>query len=141
MNTNFYSLWFDPPGIRTQVYRCSSRRSIHSTTDWLKYVSQFTYLHFGGGLSPPSSAKSWFCAKRRSRHLTFPSQYLLSHKKFLLRKLLMTSVHVICGLFSITNHKLFIQQTRNRRAEKKRRALTKISLVLLRRFLRSCVFD
>ena len=100
MNTNFYSLWFDPPGIRTQVYRCSSRRSIHSTTDWLKYVSQFTYLHFGGGLSPPSSAKSWFCAKRRSLHLTFPSQYLLSHKKFLLRKLLMTSVHVICGLFS-----------------------------------------
>ena len=35
MNTNFYSLWFDPTGNRTPVYRFSSRRSIHSTTDWL----------------------------------------------------------------------------------------------------------
>ena len=33
MNTNFYSLWFDPTGNRTRVYRFSSRRSIHSTTD------------------------------------------------------------------------------------------------------------
>ena len=33
MNTNFYSLWFDPTGNRTRVYyRFSSRRSIHSTT-------------------------------------------------------------------------------------------------------------
>ena len=36
MNTNFYSLWFDPTGNRTQVYRFSSRRSIHSTTDLRK---------------------------------------------------------------------------------------------------------
>ena len=35
MNTNFYSLWFDPTGNRTPVYRFSSRRSIHSTTDTL----------------------------------------------------------------------------------------------------------
>ena len=34
-NTNFYSLWFDPTGNGTQVYRFSSRRSIHSTTDRL----------------------------------------------------------------------------------------------------------
>ena len=33
VNTNFYSLWFDPTGNRTQVYRFSSRRSIYSTTD------------------------------------------------------------------------------------------------------------
>ena len=33
MNTNFYSLWFDQTGNRTRVYRFSSRRSIHSTTD------------------------------------------------------------------------------------------------------------
>ena len=36
MNTNFYSLWLDPTGNRTRVYRFSSRRSIHSTTDRLK---------------------------------------------------------------------------------------------------------
>ena len=29
----FYSLWFDPIGNRIQVYRFSSKRSIHSTTD------------------------------------------------------------------------------------------------------------
>ena len=33
VSTNFYSLWFDPTGNRTRVYRFSSRRSIHSTTD------------------------------------------------------------------------------------------------------------
>ena len=33
MNTNFYSLWFDSTGNRTRVYRFSSRRSIHPTTD------------------------------------------------------------------------------------------------------------
>ena len=38
MNTNFYSLWYDPTGNRTRVYRFSSRRSIHSTTDRLNAV-------------------------------------------------------------------------------------------------------
>ena len=38
VNTNFYSLWFDPTGNRTRVYRVSSRRSIHSTTDRLVCV-------------------------------------------------------------------------------------------------------
>ena len=33
VNTNFCSLSFDPTGNRTQVYRFSSRRSMHSTTD------------------------------------------------------------------------------------------------------------
>ena len=33
VNTNFYSLWYDPTENRTRVYRFSSRRSIHSTTD------------------------------------------------------------------------------------------------------------
>ena len=33
VNTNFYSLRFDPTGNRTRVYRFSSRRSIHSTSD------------------------------------------------------------------------------------------------------------
>ena len=33
VNTNFYSVWFDPTGNRTRVYRFSSKRSIHSTTD------------------------------------------------------------------------------------------------------------
>ena len=33
VNTNFYCLWFDPTGNRTRVYRFSSRRSIHSTSD------------------------------------------------------------------------------------------------------------
>ena len=36
VNTNFYSLWFDPTGNRTRVYRISSRRSIHSTTDRIR---------------------------------------------------------------------------------------------------------
>ena len=35
VNTNFYSVWLDPTGNRTRVYRFSSRRSIHSTTDRL----------------------------------------------------------------------------------------------------------
>ena len=38
VNTNFYSLWFDPTGNRIRVYRFSSRRSIHSTTDRLKLI-------------------------------------------------------------------------------------------------------
>ena len=33
MNTNFYNLWFDSTGNQTGVYRFSSRRSIHLTTD------------------------------------------------------------------------------------------------------------
>ena len=33
VNTDVYSPWFDPTGNRTRVYRFSSRRSIHSTTD------------------------------------------------------------------------------------------------------------
>ena len=32
MNINFYKLWFEPTGNRTQVYRFSSRHSIHWTT-------------------------------------------------------------------------------------------------------------
>ena len=36
VNINFYSLWFDQTGNRTLVYRFSSRRSIHSTTDRYK---------------------------------------------------------------------------------------------------------
>ena len=36
VNSNFYSLWFDPTGNRTKVYRFSSRLSIHSTTDRFK---------------------------------------------------------------------------------------------------------
>ena len=38
VNTNFYSLRFDPTGNRTRVYRFSSRRSIHSTTDRLDFL-------------------------------------------------------------------------------------------------------
>ena len=34
-NQFFYSFWFGPIGNRTRVYRFSSRRSIHSTTDRL----------------------------------------------------------------------------------------------------------
>ena len=36
MNANFYSLWFDQTGNRTCIYRFSSRRSVHETTDRLK---------------------------------------------------------------------------------------------------------
>ena len=36
VNINFYSLWFDPHGNRTRVYRFTSRRSICSTSDRLK---------------------------------------------------------------------------------------------------------
>ena len=38
MSNNFYSLWFDPTGNWTQVYRLSNRRSIHSNTDRLNDV-------------------------------------------------------------------------------------------------------
>ena len=40
MNTNIYSLWFDPTGNRTRVYRFSSTRSIHSTTDRLPMATK-----------------------------------------------------------------------------------------------------
>ena len=40
VNTNFYSLWYDPTGNRTQVYRFSSRRSTHSTTDRLNLIGR-----------------------------------------------------------------------------------------------------
>ena len=35
VNINFCSPWFDPIGNRARVYRFSSSRSIHLTTDWL----------------------------------------------------------------------------------------------------------
>ena len=44
MNINVYSLWYDPIGNRTQVYRFSSRRSIHSTTDRLKHRHKMNNL-------------------------------------------------------------------------------------------------
>ena len=49
VNTNFYSLWFDPTGNRTRVYRFSSRRSIHSTTDRFNMV--YWPTHVGPGLA------------------------------------------------------------------------------------------
>ena len=53
MNTNFYSHWFDPTGNQTRVYRFSSRRSIHSTTDrW----PRITLLHICSG----GSRKFWW---------------------------------------------------------------------------------
>ena len=44
VNTNFYSLWFDPTGNRTRVYRFSSRRSIHSTTDRLITITKYLII-------------------------------------------------------------------------------------------------
>ena len=117
VNTNFYSLWFDPTRNRTRVYRFSSRRSIHSTTDrlklgapppdpglwcvWVTLVCSIrllmpTFTLFGG-LNPLPLAKSWFCAKHG--FWSFTLQCLLSHKKFLFLKFQMTSLHVICPPF------------------------------------------
>ena len=45
VNTNFSSLWFDPTGNRTRVYRFSSRRSIHSTTDRLIMTRPYIGLY------------------------------------------------------------------------------------------------
>ena len=42
-NTNFCSLWFDPTGNCTQVYRFRSRRSIHSATDRLIHYDSFFF--------------------------------------------------------------------------------------------------
>ena len=44
VNTNFYSLWFDSTGNRTRVYRFSSRRSIHSTTDRSKLATGVSFF-------------------------------------------------------------------------------------------------
>ena len=44
VNTNFYSLWFDSTGNRTRVYRFSSRRSIHSTTDRFIFFVFYLFL-------------------------------------------------------------------------------------------------
>ena len=41
VNINFYRLWFDPTGNRTRVYRFSSRRSTHSTTERLFPLRNF----------------------------------------------------------------------------------------------------
>ena len=45
MNINFYSLWFNPTGNQTRVYRFSCRRSIHATIDRLNLV-MFAFLMF-----------------------------------------------------------------------------------------------
>ena len=42
VNSNFYGLWFDSTGNRTQVYRFSSRRSIHATSG--QYCSNSAYI-------------------------------------------------------------------------------------------------
>ena len=53
MNTNFYSLWFDPTGNRTEPFQTfSSRRFIHSTTDRLKVAlsqleTKYKQLEYG----------------------------------------------------------------------------------------------
>ena len=61
VNTKFYSLWFDPTENRTRVYRFSSRRSIHSTTDRLtvRYVRPGVYVQPGG--PGPLHSKSIIC--------------------------------------------------------------------------------
>ena len=45
VNTNFYSLWFDPTGNQTRVYRFSSRSSIHSTTDHCQFGNLWLTLN------------------------------------------------------------------------------------------------
>ena len=44
VNTNFYSLWFYPTGIRTRVYRFSSRRFMHSSTNWSLSLATLTLV-------------------------------------------------------------------------------------------------
>ena len=57
MNSNFYSLWFDPTGNRTQVYRFSSRCSIHSTTERLlkRFISCIIHMAEVKSKTPGSS--------------------------------------------------------------------------------------
>ena len=53
VNTNFYSLWFDPTENRTRAYRISSRRSFHSTTNRFTVIPRTCIgfiLHLGNSL-------------------------------------------------------------------------------------------
>ena len=59
--------------------------------------------------SPLPIAKFWLFAKRMPRLLTFQSTISLSHKNFLFRKFLMTSLHDICGLPPLPNKKLWLR--------------------------------
>ena len=55
VKSNFYSLWFDPTGNQTHVYRFSSRRSIHSTTDPNKICNTINhyFANIGNEIAPP----------------------------------------------------------------------------------------
>ena len=57
---------------------------------------QFT--HFTFSLNPSPNSKTLIMCQNRSRLLIFHSIIFLSHKKLIFQKLLMTSLHVICGL-------------------------------------------
>ena len=46
VNINFCGLWFEPTGNQTRVYRFSSRRSIHSTTDRLN-MDKIARMEYG----------------------------------------------------------------------------------------------
>ena len=61
-------------------------------------LSIYTFALLTFDLSPLPIAKFWLYAKLRPRLLIFQFTILLSHKKFLFRKFLMTSLDVIFGL-------------------------------------------
>ena len=42
-NTNFYRLWLDLTGNRTQIYRLSSIHFIHAIPDWLLMLIRAFY--------------------------------------------------------------------------------------------------
>ena len=59
VNTKFYSLWLDLARNRTRVIRFSSRRSIHSTTDWFYSPSCLGQETAKGPLRPAVSHIRW----------------------------------------------------------------------------------
>ena len=81
MNTNFYSIWFDPISNRTPVDHFSSKRSIHSTTDRSSKSKQYFHIQATSkqklnpweiieGLKYPAPlCLAWFGARKTERKL------------------------------------------------------------------------
>ena len=69
---------------------------LHNFTRRVSRYRHFAYLTFG--LSRLYLAKSWLGVKTRHRLLIFHFSKTLSYKKYFFWKVLMMSLHVICGL-------------------------------------------
>ena len=90
-----YWKWRSGWGLRPQIPDCDTVE-LHYFTQTVFQCRRFRFSTFG--LSPVPLPNSWFSAKPGHGFWCFILRYLCSHKKFLFWKILITSLHVICGL-------------------------------------------